>query len=160
MQILVLKQAIENDGTGAERKDAVYKPVQVIMDIAGSQGSIVYRPYHSAAALAAGADPVSQCEHNVHLDALHFMACGLLEQAAGQFSPHVSDALIRITPQVKDVDSGEKDAAGNPVLTPYFANAVPVLINVPDPPGMAQLYAAAAAMAAAAPSPTVEAVNG
>lgn len=122
-QILVLQQAILDDGTGTAHPDAVYLPTNVVMDLIDGLGSVTWLPYHNAAALLAGEKGLSQCQITQQLDAKAFAADCAFAIPAGPFAGAVSQSLVYVAKLVQDVDTGQKDATDQHGLVSFFASA-------------------------------------
>ena len=136
MPYLALKQAILDDGCGCGHPNAIYIPLDTVMDFDNATGSVGWQAWHDAATLLAVKTgqskdgPLSQCNHRQQLGPADFAADAAYAVPAGPFAGAVSASLVYVAQMIKDVPappnadgSPALNADGTPKMASFFASA-------------------------------------
>lgn len=130
MPSLALAQPILDDGTGTAHPDAIYIITDIHEDIIDGCGSLVWLPWHNAAALLAKEKGLSQCQVTQQLGKTDFALSSAYSVQAGAFSQAESEDLIFMAKSIKDTPappnadgSPATNPDGSPKLVSFFAGA-------------------------------------
>ena len=137
MPYLALAQKIDDDGTGTAHPDALYIPLDTVMDFDNSTGSVGWQAWHDTKTLIAAKTgqtkdgPLTHCNVRQQLGPADFAADAALELPAGAFSDAVSQSLVYVARLIKDTPAPPNgdgtpavDGSGKPLMVSFFKDAV------------------------------------